>query len=89
MRRQSATIRQLPLKGLLEEEEEMLNTMNWQTLQERRLRTRLIMFHKVITENIAIPTQNMNCLQHVIFYIYTGKLELVSIQNRPLMIDMR
>jgi hypothetical protein len=27
---------------------EMLNTMNWQTLQERRLRTRLIMFHKVI-----------------------------------------
>jgi hypothetical protein len=38
---------------------EMLNTMNWQTLQERRLRTRLIMFHKVITENIAIPTQNI------------------------------
>ena len=38
---------------------EMLNTMNWQTLQERRLRTRLIMFHKVINENIAIPTQNI------------------------------
>jgi hypothetical protein len=26
---------------------------------ERRLRTRLIMFHKVINENIAIPTQNI------------------------------
>ena len=38
---------------------EMLNTMNWQTLQERRLRTRLMMFHKVINENIAIPTQNI------------------------------
>jgi hypothetical protein len=38
---------------------EMLNTMNWQTLQERRLRTRLIMFHRVINENIAIPTQNI------------------------------
>jgi hypothetical protein len=38
---------------------EMLNTMNWQTLQECRLRTRLIMFHKVINENIAIPTQNI------------------------------
>ena len=38
---------------------EMLNTMNWQTLQERRLRTRLIMFHKVINENIAITTQNI------------------------------
>jgi hypothetical protein len=38
---------------------EMLNTMNWQTLQERRLRTRLIMLHKVINENIAIPTQNI------------------------------
>jgi hypothetical protein len=37
----------------------MLNIMNWQTLQERRLRTRLIMFHKVINENIAIPTQNV------------------------------
>ena len=37
----------------------MLNTMNWQTLQERRLRTRLIMFHKVINENIVIPTQNI------------------------------
>jgi hypothetical protein len=38
---------------------EMLNTMNWQTLQKCRLRTRLIMFHKVINENIAIPTQNI------------------------------
>ena len=38
---------------------EMLNTMNWQTLQERRLRTRLMMFHKVINENIAIPTHNI------------------------------
>ena len=38
---------------------EMLNTMNWQTLQERRLRTRLIMFHKVINENIPIPTHNI------------------------------
>ena len=38
---------------------EMLNTMNWQTLQELRLRTRLIVFHKVINENIAIPTQNI------------------------------
>ena len=37
----------------------MLNTMNWQTLQERRLRARLIMFHKVINENIAIPTHNV------------------------------
>ena len=38
--------------------------MNWQTLQERWLRTRLIMFHKVINENIAIPTQNilLQCL---------------------------
>jgi hypothetical protein len=38
---------------------EILNTMCWQTLQERRLRTRLIMFHKVINENIAIPTHNV------------------------------
>jgi hypothetical protein len=38
---------------------EILNTMNWQTLQERRLRTRLIMFHKVINENIAIQNQSM------------------------------
>ena len=38
---------------------EMLNTMNWQTLQELRLRTSLIVFHKVINENIAIPTQNI------------------------------
>jgi hypothetical protein len=38
---------------------EMLNTMNWQTLQERRLRTRLILFHKVINENIAIQSQSM------------------------------
>jgi hypothetical protein len=37
----------------------MLNTMNWQTLQERRLRTRLMMFHKVINENIAIHTHNI------------------------------
>jgi hypothetical protein len=37
----------------------MLNTRNWQTLQERRLRTRLIMFHKVINENVAIPTHNI------------------------------
>ena len=36
---------------------EMLSTMNWQTLQERRLRTR----HNVskVIENIAIPTQNI------------------------------
>ena len=33
----------------------MLDTMKWQTLQERRLRTRLIMFHKITNENIAIP----------------------------------
>ena len=38
---------------------EMLNTMNWQTLQERRIRARLMMFHKVINENIAIPTHNV------------------------------
>jgi hypothetical protein len=37
----------------------MLNTMNWQSLQERRLRSRLIMFHKAINENIAIPTHNI------------------------------
>jgi hypothetical protein len=34
--------------------------------------------------NQRSATQNMNCLQHVIFKIYNGKLELVSIQNRPL-----
>ena len=37
----------------------MLDTMKWQTLQERRLRTRLIMFHKIVNENIAIPSQNV------------------------------
>ena len=38
---------------------DMLDTMKWQTLQERRLRTRLIMFHKITNENIAIPSQNL------------------------------
>jgi hypothetical protein len=37
----------------------LFQSLNWQTLQERRLRTRLIMFHKVINENITIPTQNI------------------------------
>jgi hypothetical protein len=44
----------------------MLNTMNWQTLQERRLRTRLMMFHKVINENIAIPTHNRKWTTQII-----------------------
>ncbi|XP_071123318.1 uncharacterized protein B0403.1-like [Mytilus edulis] len=38
---------------------EMLDTMKWQTLQERRLRTRLIMFHTIVNENIAIPSHNV------------------------------
>ena len=38
---------------------EMINTLDWPSLQERRLKTRLQMFHKVINHQIAIPAQDI------------------------------
>ena len=38
---------------------DMLQNLKWQTLQERRLKTRLQMFHKVINNEIAIPSQDI------------------------------
>ena len=35
---------------------DMINTLNWPTLQERRTRTRLIMFYKIVHQIVAIPS---------------------------------
>ncbi len=35
---------------------DMLNTLNWPTLQQRRLKTRLIMFYKIVHHIVAVPS---------------------------------
>ena len=34
----------------------MLNTLNWPTLQQRRLKTRLVMFYKIVHHTVAVPS---------------------------------
>lgn len=38
---------------------DMMNTFNWYTLQERRLKTRLQMFYKIVNHEVAIPSQEI------------------------------
>ena len=38
---------------------EMLQNLNWQTLQEQRPKIRLQMFHKVINNEITIPSRDI------------------------------
>ena len=34
----------------------MLQTLTWPTLQQRRFKTKLIMFHKIVHHIVAVPT---------------------------------
>ena len=38
---------------------DMMETLNWHTLQERRLKTRLQMLYKIVNQEIAIPSQDI------------------------------
>ena len=35
---------------------DMLQTLTWPTLQQRRFKTKLIMFHKIVHHIVAVPT---------------------------------
>jgi hypothetical protein len=37
----------------------MMHTLSWSTLQERRLKARLQMFHKIVNDKIEIPYENI------------------------------
>ncbi|XP_071123809.1 uncharacterized protein [Mytilus edulis] len=43
---------------------DMINTLNWPTLQERRTRTRLIMFYKIVHQIVAIPSDSRTRKNH-------------------------
>jgi hypothetical protein len=38
---------------------EMIHSLDWPTLQERRLKTRLHIFYKIINNKIAVPYDNI------------------------------
>ena len=53
----------------------LLNTLNWPTLQNRRINLRAIMLHKIINNLIGIPADSLFCITpppHIITIIATG-----------------
>ena len=58
---------------------DMMNTLNWHTLQERRLKTRLQMFYKIVNQEIVIPSLKANQKQEQPMVNPTDKLSVTKI----------